>query len=100
MNINDFANHIKESYDKPCPKCQGETTIGRNGPHIEWRCPVCGHIKFLPQAAENFIMPIGKYKGKLITEIKQIDREYCIWASENLDKNNMREKFKQILAQE
>ena len=67
-----------------CPKCNGATETKKNGPHIELRCFKCGHIKFLPQPIENFTIPIGKYKGRKILEIKKTDPAYLKWASETV----------------
>jgi hypothetical protein len=96
QNLSDFPEGKQEPYSKPCPKCGYRTILQRKGPHIEWFCLACGHIKFMPQKVESFHMPIGKYKGKLLTEILQIDRRYLEWASENMQ-DNIAKKIKEII---
>ena len=43
----------------------------------------------------TYIIPFGKYKGKTLPEIKEIDAGYITWAKENIDK----EPVKTLLAQ-
>jgi len=83
--LQDFKNGEKEPYPKPCPRCGGETYLTRSGQHIKWSCVDCGYIKFLPQKAENFHMPFGKFKGKSLEEISRIDAHYLAWACMNMD---------------
>jgi len=48
----------------------------QNGIHLEAICDDCGsHIKFIPQKPPQLY--IGKYKGKLISEIQ--DLQYLEW---------------------
>jgi len=67
-----------------CPKCSGVTEQKKNGPHLELRCLKCGHIKFLKKPIEEFTIPIGKYKGRKILEIKKIDPAYLKWAADTV----------------
>ena len=43
----------------------------------------------------TYIIPFGKYKGKTLPEIKEIDSGYISWAKENM----IREPVKTLLAQ-
>lgn len=58
-----------------------------NGPHTEQYCLDCGaHIKFVPvpkssDDAARFVMPIGKHKGKALSDIPF---SYLVWARENM----------------
>jgi ribosomal protein L37AE/L43A len=98
ITIDDFPEGTREPYNKQCPKCKGETYLERRGKHIKWACPVCGYIKFLPQGnAEDFVMPIGKYKGIKLSEIMKIDKQYLIWASENMESKNIVKRIEKVL---
>lgn len=38
----------------------------------------------------DYVMPFGKYVGKTIKEIKEIDMQYLIWAKANVDKEPLK----------
>jgi len=67
--------------------------------HQKVTCRDCKKCSGFEQVVENkdFRMPFGKYKGKSITEIIGQDRKYAIWASEEIDSNNIRKRFKEGL---
>ena len=67
-----------------CPHCGLETFTKPNGVHLEERCPTCGYIRNVRQPIEKYCMPIGKYKGKLLSEIQLTDYQYLEWASANM----------------
>ncbi len=100
MNINDFPEATREPHKDACPTCAGETYIERKGKHIGWYCDVCGWIKWLPQKAEAFIMPFGKYKGKTLQEIKDGDYEYLEWALKNIVDRHINKKIKEVIENE
>ena|SRR5271157_4428092 len=96
--LDDFQEGEREPYDKPCPRCGQETYLCRSGKHIKWSCIACGYIKFLPQgSAEDFVMPIGKFKGKKLSEIKQNDLGYLIWARDNMDSKSIIKRICEVL---
>ena len=94
-----------------CNRCGSENTkeseqICRNGAkHIRVECVDCGRfIKFAKQAKtiENnkFLMPFGKHKGKSISEIATIDKDYAIWAANNCNSKNIQGRFRECLGVE
>lgn len=44
----------------------------------------------------TYIIPFGKYKGKTLLEIKEIDAGYITWAKENIDKEPAKTLLTQI----
>ena len=44
----------------------------------------------------TYIMPFGKYKGKTLPEIKEIDPGYISWAKENMDSEPVKALLNQI----
>lgn len=97
--LTDFSEDYKEDCDLLCPRCKGKTFIEKSGKHIKWSCKTCrpSYIKFIRQKPENFIMPIGKYKGKSLEEIIQLDSEYIKWAAENINSKSISDRCKEIL---
>jgi len=84
----------------PCPQCQSDKTIRRpSGPHIGEYCEECHRfIRWVPQGLENFIWPIGtKHKGKKILDILRDDRDYLVWAAENISMPNLKKKAQEAL---
>ena len=100
LSITDFPNGYEETYTEPCGKCHGSTVLRRNGPHLELRCPRCGHIRFLQQngSYKNFVMPFGKHKGKNIEWIVKNDESFVSWAANNMNNGNIKKKFERALA--
>lgn len=72
-----------------CPKCKKQAFTTKNGPHHELYCLECGHIKFLPQPIQDFVMPFGKCKGMKLVDC-EID--YLQWLIQNVDKKNIVKK--------
>ncbi len=67
-----------------CHRCGGETYSEIVLPHVKLSCVACGYLKFLKQPWANFIMPVGKYRGKTLGEIKKTDIDYLKWAAANM----------------
>ncbi len=74
--------------------------------HTEGYCNICkkkiGIVKNMEYPDnDNFIMPFGKYLGKSITEIVDIDKNYVNWILDipDFDKN-IKTRFKEALALE
>jgi len=75
-----------------CKYCNGELKIEEqifsNGvKHLKQTCITCGkHNGYAPQDTDfnKFTMPLGKYKGKRLDEIKMQDPDYLRWAAENM----------------
>ena len=90
----------------PCKKCGSskniheEVTFSNGTKHIQVRCCDCGNKKgFAPQVLDNpgaFRMPIGKHSGKMLSEIKESDPDYLVWAADNL-KENIQRRIKEFL---
>lgn len=54
---------------------------------LRGECPICSRfLKFLPQGDAAFY--VGRYKGKTIKEVAATDRQYLVWALENMDLSN------------
>lgn len=68
--------------------------------HIELRCPEHGFIGHKKQPWESFIMPIGKYRGKLLSWIRKNDTEYLLWASRNITSKNIVSRIDEALSKE
>ncbi len=98
-----------------CKYCGGETeerekpftSNGKEYKHIGIYCvKKCrgdeGWQKWISQhnPDKDFIMPFGKYKDKNIEEIVKIDKNYAIWASDNLQSDKIKQKFKEVLKKE
>jgi uncharacterized protein (DUF3820 family) len=47
----------------------------------------------MPQRWDAFKMPFGKYHGKTLKEIKEIDLNYFTWCAENLNDEKIKNKF-------
>jgi len=67
-----------------CPKCEQEVEpiLSESGKHTRADCPICKrYIKFLPKEinAKDYKMHYGKYVGKTLEEINNIDYDYLIW---------------------
>jgi hypothetical protein len=43
--------------------------------------------------ARDFKMPFGKHKGETLEEIYIDDRDYFDWVLDNMENDNIREKF-------
>jgi hypothetical protein len=67
-----------------CPKCGIEAVIVKNGPHLQAKCSYHGHIKFICQPWQDFVMPIGKYAGKTLQEILKVDKKNLLWGGGTL----------------
>lgn len=68
-----------------CLRCgtTNEFHIEKSGPHIKAVCNNCSlYIKFLPQEKEPPKFYFGKYVGKYIHDIE--DLQYLAWASTNM----------------
>jgi len=88
---------IQTGSDKPCPKCNGKTYTEYKGKHLGWYCYTCGYIKFLSGPWQEFVMPIGKYKGKKLTWIRKNDTPYMLWCRDNMSSKSIRRKCAQAL---
>lgn len=85
-----------------CKKCDMDIDITttileekhfNGGIHIKASCPQCGNfIKFLPYKEPTLYF--GKYKGKTVREVADIDKEYLIWLIQKHNTRNARNKFK------
>lgn len=71
---------------KKCPDCYStEFYTQKKGPHIGEYCSNCNKwIRWVPGRWQDFIWPMGKYKGKKVEDILKMDKGYLKWASENL----------------
>lgn len=57
-----------------------EIPLPSGGSHIKCSCPGCGkYIKFLPHQTGEAKFYFGKHKGKTVTEVMKIDKEYLRW---------------------
>ena len=64
-----------------CKKCQttNDFHVVTTGPHIKAICNNCNqYIKFIPQEKEHPRLYFGKYNGKFIHQIE--DLQYLKWA--------------------
>jgi uncharacterized protein (DUF3820 family) len=78
-------------------KCEHKTknkisrTFKNGTTHVELRCDDCGVFcgfeaqEKSPEQIAAWIMPFGKYKGKSLSEINQLDSDYLQWCLENMD---------------
>jgi hypothetical protein len=79
----------------PCPSCNSiNVTTKIVGPHKGEYCVDCGkHIRWVPQGTDSFKWPIGaKHKGKTLKQIYDTDKNYLIWAAENVSSPNLKKK--------
>lgn len=61
-----------------------EPEIRDNGPHQSAYCKGCGKwIKHAPTYKEDYKLWFGKYKGSLISEVAEDDRDYLRWLYNN-----------------
>lgn len=81
-----------------CPSCDEKTYTQQSGVHVALFCHKCGFIKFIPQPWQNFVMPIGKYKGKTLLEIKAVDKGYLQWAVDNMSGKSIVARIKESQA--
>ena len=64
---------------------------------IHWRasCGACGrYLRFVPQRADRFRFPFGKYKGRLVADVWNDDPTYCEWL---LDQEWPQARLRQVL---
>lgn len=100
LSIKDFPDGSIQPISDIC-SCGSKMYIQKKGKHIGLYCKKCGWIKWLKQKVEAFIFPFGKYKGKTLGEIKEIDIEYLRWSADKFnDKPNIANKIKEILEME
>lgn len=45
---------------------------------------------------DTYVLPFGKYKGKTLKQINQIDRGYILWAKENMDREPVKTLLKEL----
>ena len=83
--------------EEKCPACGEDTYTEPKENRLGLYCIKCGWIRWLPQNWSDFIMPFGKYKGKTISEIKEIDFNYIQWGAENIDIEDIQNKFEEAL---
>jgi hypothetical protein len=84
----------------PCLSCNSNNvTTKQVGPHIGEYCAGCGkHIRWVPQGTDNFKWPIGaKHKGKTLKQIYDTDKNYLVWAAENVTAPNLKRKAQEAL---
>ena len=46
---------------------------------------------------ENYVIPIGKYKGRDLLEIFALDRDYCNWMADNIEKEPLRTLVRKLV---
>lgn len=65
------------------------------GKHLKAICSECKiYIKFLSHTPiEQFIMPFGKYRGKLLIDAIKEDRQYFEWLRENSLSRSIKDKI-------
>lgn len=51
-----------------------------------------------PQKAEDFVLTFGKYKGKKLSEIAKLDKNYMDWLKTNITKDPIASYIKEITA--
>ena len=96
---------------KICNFCNGETqaelqTFANGTKHMRITCVACKRFNgFAPQEhpdISKFVMPIGKYKNKTLSDIDMVDPDYLRWAAENMEGNLSRriESFFEVKYQE
>ena len=82
-------------------KTKEETLINKIGnPYIKQSCARCGkYIKFLQNDFDprDFIMPFGKHRGRMLSEIKDEDIEYLEWAKDNFNDGEIKDKITYVL---
>jgi len=80
-----------------CQRCQttNEFYVVTSGPHLKAMCNHCNtYIKFIPQEKEPPKFYFGKYVGKFIHEVEDMD--YLKWAATNMKlKDHVRDAIKQ-----
>ena len=85
-----------------CKKSLNEEVTFRNGTkHLKATCFDCGSfLKFAQRGSKNpseFTMPFGKYSGKTLEEIGNIDVNYLGWAGQNLKDGNVKRRINEFL---
>lgn len=91
-----------------CPSC-GSSEIalipGRVGPHwARLRCLGCSrHVGWAPTPHELvgdlWIFPFGKYRGRSLREVAEVDLEYIKWGAWSCDKPRVQEVCRHYLEQ-
>ena len=79
-----------------CQRCNttDEFYVVNSGPHLKAMCNHCNnYIKFLPQEKEPPKFYFGKYVGKYVHEIE--DMQYLKWALGNM--NNLKQPMKDAI---
>ena len=46
---------------------------------------------------ENYVIPIGKYKGRDLLEVFALDRDYCNWMADNIEKEPLRTLVRKLV---
>ena len=87
----------KEIYPEKHEGCGSEMYLIQKAMHIGLYCDKCGWIKWMPQKWQLFSMPFGKYKGKTLTEIIEVDKKYLEWFAENGESKGIVRKCKEAL---
>ena len=74
-----------------------ECDILASRPDLDWT--ISEDLKaLLPQEnIDDYVIPVGKYKGRRLVEIFAIDRPYCQWMAENIDKEPLRTYVRRLV---
>lgn len=86
------GSSLIQTFEVPAPHFAKIECIGPDQHFIRW----VGQPRTLDWARE-FVMPFGKHKGK---QMRQIDRGYLKWASENLKEGAPKTAATMILSEE
>ena len=84
--------YVKETYyengnkitERICLKCKTNEIIEENG--------IC------EEKITDFVIPIGRYKGKTIMDVYKKDLSYLRWALNNMDNGIVKDKIKLFMS--
>ena len=48
-------------------------------------------------SVDDYVIPIGKYKGRNLVEIFALDKNYCEWMADNIDKEPLRTLVRKLV---